>query len=112
MAKLMSLSAHDADLGFHALADPTRRAVIAGLINGEASVSDLAEPFEMALPTFLKHLKVLEAGGLISTRKTGRQRMCRLQPERLALLSGWITEYERGWQNRLGRLEALLKKKD
>jgi DNA-binding transcriptional ArsR family regulator len=112
MAKLMTLSPDDADRGFHALSDPTRRAVIASLITGEAPASDLAQPFEMALPTFLKHLKVLEAGGLISTRKEGRQRICRLQPERLAQLSGWITEYERGWQNRLSRLEALIEKKD
>ena len=112
MAKLMTLSAAEADLGFHALADPTRRAVIARLSKGEARASDLAAPFDMALPTFLKHLKVLEAGGLIETRKEGRQRICQLQPERLARLSGWLNDYERGWQNRLSCLEALIDKKD
>ena len=88
------------DLGFHALADATRRAVIARLHEGEAAATELAEPFDMALPTFLKHLKVLEAGGLITTRKEGRKRMCRLEREQLARLSGWIHEYETGWQNR------------
>tara|TARA_X000000950_G_scaffold215007_1_gene258738 strand:+ start:1131 stop:1469 length:339 start_codon:yes stop_codon:yes gene_type:complete len=100
------------DLGFHALADPTRRAVIARLHAGEAAATELAEPFEMALPTFLKHLKVLEAGRLITTRKEGRKRMCRLERQQLARLSGWINEYEAGWANRLDRLDAMLKKGD
>lgn len=112
MTNLLSLSSRDADLGFHALADSTRRAVIAKLSLGEATVSDLADPFDMALPTFLKHLKVLEIGGLITTRKQGRQRFCRLEPDRLARLSGWISDYERGWKTRLDRLEALLEQKD
>ncbi len=108
MTNLMQLEPNQADLGFHALADPTRRAVISRLSRGEAPASELAEPFDMALPTFLKHLKVLEAGGLISTRKQGRVRVCKLQPDRLARLSEWITNYEQGWRSRLNRLASII----
>ena len=107
MANLSASTPNPIDLGFHALADATRRAVIARLHEGEAAATELAEPFDMALPTFLKHLKVLEAGGLITTRKEGRKRMCRLEREQLARLSGWIHEYETGWWNRLDRMGAL-----
>ena len=112
MANKLSRADTAADLGFHALADATRRGVIAQLALGEAAVSDLAEPYDMALPTFLKHLKVLEAGGLVSTRKVGRTRLCKLEPDRLAKLSAWITEYEQGWRNRLDRLANLIETKD
>ncbi len=112
MTNFQAPQPHPIDLGFHALADATRRAVIARLHYGDASATELAEPFEMALPTFLKHLKVLEAGGLISTEKVGRKRMCRLERQQLAQLSGWINTYESGWQTRLNRLDAMLNKGD
>lgn len=111
MANLNASSPTQIDLGFHALADGTRRAVIQRLHEGEAAATELAEPFDMALPTFLKHLKVLEAGGLISTRKEGRKRMCRLERDQLARLSGWINEYEAGWRNRLDRMGAMFEGK-
>ncbi len=107
MANFYAEAASPIDLGFHALADSTRRAVIQRLHKGEASASELAEPFDIALPSFMKHLKVLEAGGLISTRKEGRKRICRLERAQLARLSGWINEYEAGWQKRLDRLDAM-----
>ena len=110
MANLNASGPTAIDLGFHALADGTRRAVIQRLHQGEAAATELAEPFDTALPTFLKHLKVLEAGGLIRTRKEGRKRMCRLEREQLARLSGWINEYEAGWRNRLDRMDALFEK--
>ncbi|MAP95686.1 MAG: transcriptional regulator [Ponticaulis sp.] len=109
MANLNTGAPTQIDLGFHALADATRRAVIEKLHEGEAAATELAEPFDMALPSFMKHLRVLEAGGLISTRKEGRKRMCRLERAQLARLSGWINAYEAGWQNRLDRLDAFFK---
>lgn len=112
MTKYSEISIRNADLGFHALADATRRAVIAELHKGEAAATELAAPFDMALPTFLQHLKVLEAGGLISTRKEGRRRVCRLERAQLARLSGWISEYEAGWRNRIDRLNAMFEKED
>lgn len=75
---------------FHALADPTRRAVVARLASGPASVSELAGPFALALPTFLKHLKVLETGGLIASEKQGRTRICRLNPAPVAAARDWL----------------------
>ncbi|PKP81130.1 MAG: transcriptional regulator [Alphaproteobacteria bacterium HGW-Alphaproteobacteria-18] len=99
------------DRGFHALADATRRGVIARLAQGEASVADLAAPYDMALPSFLQHVRVLEEAGLISTVKTGRVRTCRLEAERLAALNRWIAEYEAGWAARLDRLGDILDRK-
>ena len=93
MANRSIPSAQSLDLGFHALADATRRAVIARLTAGEASVAELAAPFDMALPSFLQHVRVLETAGLITTVKKGRVRMCRLEAERLAALEGWISRY-------------------
>lgn len=97
------------DRAFQALGDATRRGVLAQLALGEASVSKLAEPYDMALPTFLQHLKVLEAGGLVSSRKEGRVRLCRLEAARLAELKNWITQYEQAWAARLDRLDNFLK---
>lgn len=82
------------DMLFAALADPTRRGVIEHLTHGPASAKTLAEPYDMALPSFLKHLKVMEAGGIISTRKEGRVRMCWLEPNALIPLQGWL-EWQR-----------------
>ena len=97
------------DTVFRALADPTRRAVLHQLSQGPASVSDLAQPFEMALPSFLQHLQVLEEGGLIRSRKTGRVRTCEIQPDPLATAENWIAEQRAIWEGRLDRLDAYLK---
>ena len=93
---------------FHALADPTRRAVVARLAEGVASVSDLAAPFDMALPTFLQHLKVLEAGGLIATEKLGRTRFCRLNPGRVEEASDWLHRQRDKMEAQTDPLEAFL----
>lgn len=112
MAKFSSPDAAVLDLGFHALSDATRRAVIARLTKGEASVADLAAPFDMALPSFLQHVRVLEGAGLITTRKEGRVRTCTLAAGRLAQLNKWINRHEAAWHDKLDRLGALLDKKD
>ena len=112
MANLETSTSKDYDLAFRALGDATRRAIIAELSSGEASVSELAKPFDMALPTFLKHLNVLETSGLITTRKTGRVRTCRLQTARLKMLTGWIAQYEQDWEDRLGRLAEFMQRKE
>jgi len=93
---------------FHALSDPTRRAVLAELAKGDASVSDLAEPFDMALPSFLQHLKVLEDSGLVKSQKQGRVRTCTFTPEPLGHVERWIEEQKQIWEARLDRLEAYL----
>lgn len=93
---------------FHALADPTRRAVVAQLSRGPAAVSDLAQPFDMALPTFLQHLQVLEAAGLVRSRKTGRVRTCRLAPRPLKTAEHWLQSQRNFWDRRLDQLDALL----
>ncbi|MFT4189596.1 MAG: metalloregulator ArsR/SmtB family transcription factor [Aeromicrobium sp.] len=93
---------------FVALADPTRRAVIGRLGQGPASVSELAEPFPMALPSFMKHVRSLESCGLISTHKSGRVRTCALNRERLDVVEGWLAAQRRVWEQRTDRLEALV----
>ncbi len=96
------------DTAFFALADPTRRAVIARLIQGPASVKELAQPFEMGLPSFLKHLKVLEASGLIGSEKAGRVRTCRIVPMRLAVAEDWLSRQRAVWEGRTDRLAAFV----
>jgi len=93
---------------FSALADPTRRAILARLAAGEASVTELAEPFAMSLPAVSKHLKVLERAGLISRSRTAQWRPCRLAPEPLKDAAGWIDEYRRFWDESLDRLAEFL----
>jgi DNA-binding transcriptional ArsR family regulator len=98
------------DLSFHALSDPTRRAVLSRLVDNELPVSTLAEPFDMALPSFAQHLKVLEDCGLIVSEKRGRSRWCRLVHARFDEAAEWM-EAERGrWAERLDRLEVYLDK--
>jgi len=99
MAKYAAL-----DEVFVALADPTRRAVIRRLGEGPASVSELARPFAITLPSFLKHVRMLEASGLVRTAKSGRVRMCTLDRQRLALVDGWLAEQRRVWEERTDRL--------
>jgi len=96
------------DLAFHALSDPTRRAVVSRLAEGEVQVSTLAAPFDMALPSFSQHLKVLEEAGLIVSEKRGRTRWCRLVPQRFDEAADWMTAERRRWTERLDRLEAYL----
>lgn len=97
------------DTVFLALADPTRRAVIARLAHRPAAVSELAEPFDMALPSFMKHIRALEGAGLIQTTKRGRTRICEIDRERFGLIDGWLAEQRRLWESRTDRLEHFLK---
>ena len=93
---------------FLALADPTRRAVVERLVAGSASVSELARPFDMALPSFTQHLAVLERAGLVASTKNGRVRTYRLAPAALELADGWLADQRRLWERRLDQLDALL----
>ena len=93
---------------FSALADPTRRAILARLALGALSVTELAEPFEMTLPGISKHLKVLERAGLISRGRDAQWRPCRLQAEPLKDAAAWIDEYRQFWEQRLDRLNDYL----
>ncbi|WP_417483979.1 ArsR/SmtB family transcription factor [Maricaulis salignorans] len=99
----------DLDHTFRALADPTRRAVIARLIQGPASVSELAEPFDMAMPSLMQHLRVLESGGLIRSSKQGRVRTCHIEPVQLQRAQDWIARQRALWEGRLDRLDDYLK---
>ncbi|MET3614826.1 DNA-binding transcriptional ArsR family regulator [Rhizobium aquaticum] len=99
------------DLAFHALSDPTRRAVVSRLVEGELPVTALAEPFDMALPSFTQHLKVLEDCGLIVSEKRGRSRWCRLVPQRFDEAADWMMAERERWSGRLDRLEAYLDNK-
>jgi DNA-binding transcriptional ArsR family regulator len=93
---------------FSALADPTRRAILARLTLGETSVGELAEPFDMSLPAISKHLKVLERAGLIARGRDAQRRPCRLAAEPLHEISDWVATYRQFWEQRLDRLEAYL----
>jgi DNA-binding transcriptional ArsR family regulator len=96
------------DTVFHALADPTRRAVVQRLGMGEATVSDLARPFDMALPSFVKHISVLERSRLITSRKVGRVRTCSLERENLANAERWFEQLRVQWASRHDNLDTLL----
>ena len=97
------------DSAFAALADPTRRAILARLASGgEASVKELAEPFEMTLPAVSKHLKVLERAGLISRSRVAQSRPCRLEAGPLREVSDWVEQYSRFWGQSLDRLDEYL----
>lgn len=91
-----------------ALADPTRRAVIQRLGRGAASVSELAEPFTITLPSFMKHVRMLETSGLIRTSKSGRVRTCALNRDRLSLVDGWLAEQRLLWEQRTDRLDQFV----
>jgi DNA-binding transcriptional ArsR family regulator len=94
---------------FAALADPTRRAILARLSGGEATVTELAEPFEISLPAVSKHLKVLERAGLIERGREAQWRPCRLKAERLREVDEWVDQYRKFWEDSLGRLDEYLK---
>jgi|SRR5262245_34312675 DNA-binding transcriptional ArsR family regulator len=94
---------------FAALADPTRRAILARLASGEASVSELAEPFDMSMPAISKHLKVLENAGLIARGREAQWRPCRLDPAPLKDVADWVEHYRRFWEQSFDRLEEYLR---
>ena len=94
---------------FSALADPTRRAILARLATGETSVTELAAPFEISKPAVTKHLKVLEKAGLISRGRHAQWRPCRLKATPLKDVSNWVEQYRRHWEERLDRLDEYLK---
>ena len=96
------------DATFAALADPTRRAILARLAQGEASVLELAEPFAMSQPAISKHLKVLERAGLISRGRDAQRRPCRIEAQALGEATVWLEAYRRFWEGRIGRLDDLL----
>jgi DNA-binding transcriptional ArsR family regulator len=96
------------DATFAALADPTRRAILATLTQGQASVSDLAKPYRMSLPAVMKHLRVLEQAGLVSQEKTGRVRRCRLAGESLRQAADWLARYRVFWETQLDSLDRYL----
>ncbi len=96
------------DIIFAALADPTRRAIVARLAEGEASVAELAEPFAMSQPAVSKHLKVLEHAGLISRGRDAQRRPCRLEAEPLAEANAWLERYREAWEQNFARLDSLL----
>src|SRR5262245_8057419 len=93
---------------FSALADPTRRAILARLADGEATVNELAEPFEISLPAVSRHLKVLEGAGLISRGRQAQWRPCKLEPERLKAVDDWLSVYRRFWEQSFDKMAAYL----
>ena len=94
---------------FSALADPTRRAILARLAQGQATVNELAEPFEISLPAVSRHLKVLEGAGLISRAREAQWRPCKLEPERLKVVDDWLSVYRRFWEQSFDKMAAYLK---
>jgi DNA-binding transcriptional ArsR family regulator len=105
---LATSDARPVDHVFRALSDPTRRHVLERLSRSPASVSELAEPFEMALPSFLQHLRILEDSGLVRSHKTGRVRTYELSPKRLKLAEDWLSRQRSLWERRLDQLDAYL----
>lgn len=104
----MVASADPLSTTFTALADPTRRAILARLADGEATVTELAEPFDVTMPAITKHLKVLERAGLVERGRRAQWRPCRLKPEPLREAAGWIERYRAFWEESLDRLDAYL----
>ncbi len=106
------MAKHDPDLSalFHALSDPTRRAILSRLAEGSAAVTELAEPTGLRLPTVMRHLSVLEEAGLIATTKEGRVRSCAMVPEALTPVRTWLDEQRAIWETRLDRLDDYVTK--
>jgi DNA-binding transcriptional ArsR family regulator len=98
------------DTTFHALADPTRRGMLASLALGDKSIGELGEPFAMSFAGAAKHVKVLEGAGLIKRRREGRRQMCSLKAEPLAEAERWLRQWEKFWNVRLDRLQALVER--
>jgi DNA-binding transcriptional ArsR family regulator len=105
----MSIAADQLSTTFAALADPTRRAILARLASGERTVTELAEPFDMSLPAISKHLKVLETAGLIARGREAQWRPCRLEAEPLRKVADWAEHYRRFWEAGFDRLDIYLK---
>ena len=105
---VMNMAAAQLDDTFAALADPTRRAILARLASGEASVTELTAPFAMSQPAISKHLRVLERAGLISRRRDAQRRLCRLEAGPLRQVAEWTERYRAFWEERFARLDALL----
>jgi DNA-binding transcriptional ArsR family regulator len=103
------MSVDQLSLTFAALADPTRRAILARLSHGDASVTELAEPFEMSLPAISKHLKVLEHAGLITRGRDAQWRPCRIEAARLKEVSDWLDHYRKFWEDSFDRLDEYLR---
>ncbi|HVL25101.1 MAG TPA: metalloregulator ArsR/SmtB family transcription factor [Thermomicrobiales bacterium] len=103
------MTADPLSITFAALADPTRRAILERLAEGEATVSELAAPFDISLPAISRHLKVLEQAGLITRSRTAQWRPCRLAPGPLEDVAGWIATYREIWQGRFDRLDEYLR---
>ena len=104
----MNLAERDLSATFGALADPTRRAILAKLSRGDASVLELAEPFDMSQPAISKHLKVLECAGLIARGRDAQRRPCRLEPQRLKQAAEWLGSYRQFWEASYSRLDDYL----
>jgi len=102
------MTADNLSTTFAALADPTRRAILARLRSGEATVLELAEPFDMSLPAISKHLKVLERAGLISRGRDAQRRPCRIEAARLKEATDWLERYRRFWEENFDRLDSYL----
>lgn len=96
------------DHTFAALADPTRRAILARLASGDATVNELAEPFRISQPAISRHVRVLRQAGLVTQRRVGRERPCHLRAEPLKQAAGWVLEYRRFWEESFTKLDAVL----
>lgn len=104
----MPADAEELDRTFQALADPTRRSIVVRLTQGPASVSELAAPLRMSLPAVVQHLDVLQRCGLVSSKKVGRVRTCRLEPAPMRSLERWIAQHREAWERRFDRLGDVL----
>jgi DNA-binding transcriptional ArsR family regulator len=105
----MSLAQDRLTLTFNALSDPTRRAILAKLSRGEATVQELSKPFEISAPAITKHLKVLEKAGLISRGREAQWRPCRIEADALKEVADWVSDYKKIWEESFDRLDAYLK---
>jgi len=105
---VLNMNSQQLDTAFGALADPTRRAILARLAKGDATVMELAEPFEMSQPAISKHLKVLERAGLITRGRDAQRRPCRIEPEPLRAIDAWIDRYRELWEERFSALDNVL----
>jgi DNA-binding transcriptional ArsR family regulator len=104
----MTTAEQQLDLAFHALADQTRRAMVGRLASGPASVTELAAPLKMSMPSVMQHLDVLQRSGLVRSEKVGRVRTCRLEPGQMRTVEHWIGEHRATWETRLDRLGEVL----
>lgn len=105
---MLNYSSPTLDLMFHALADPTRRAMVERLSRGPAAVSELAKPLAMSLPAVVQHLQVLEASGLVRSEKVGRVRTCSIEPKALRTVEDWVAERRTSWEHKFDRLGEYL----